>query len=76
MVVYHFDLLGGPAFPMDCLVRHSNDEELFISHDLFTIAQPQNELASSNGVPNADGGYARLFLQFTHSGLCKGFTRL
>ena len=61
---------------MDCLVRHSDDEELLISHDFFAIGQSQDELASSNWVPNGGGRYARLFLQLTHSSLCKGFTRL
>lgn len=74
MVVYHLDLLNGQVVPVDCLVRHRDDEKLFISHDLFTIGQPQDEFASSNWIPNAGGGYACLFLQLTHGSLCKGFT--
>lgn len=77
VVLYHLDLLSRPVVPQDCLmVFHGDNKEPFISHDLFAVRQPQDELSLRNWGTYVGDKDSRFFFQLSHCRVGEGFTGL
>ncbi len=58
------------------MVFHSDNKELFISHDLFAVSEPQDELSLRNwGIYFGDTD-ARFFFKLANRCLSEGFAGL